>query len=236
MRWLAALTAVLLLSACTSDPPPEVDPPLPAPTSPPPWVTSTRPPEPTTRPLVLAYNARRPPIAVPKAVAEWVQQGIVDNWDQLGQPTAPLRVTDRSEHLGRLPMNTVAVVVADAVGPEVRVMEVDGVDPLRDPDGYPIQVQGPPHPPVTTRTVGAGPAGASGPIVVTHRGLRFGFLVVDATERDRSRADVRRLARRVDVVTVLPRATGPGRAPVLVATFWGDRLVTAELSSRAATR
>ena len=37
--------------------------------------------------------------------------------------------------------------------PGVRVIEVDGVDPLRDPDDYPIQVQGPAHPPITTLTV-----------------------------------------------------------------------------------
>ena len=39
-------------------------------------------------------------------------------------------------------MDTVAVVVADAVGPAVRVATVDGVDPLRDPAAYPIQVAG----------------------------------------------------------------------------------------------
>jgi len=50
-------------------------------------------------------------------------------------------------------MDTVAVVVADAVGPEVRAVRVDGVDPLRDPDDYPIQVAGPAHAPVTTLTV-----------------------------------------------------------------------------------
>jgi poly-gamma-glutamate capsule biosynthesis protein CapA/YwtB (metallophosphatase superfamily) len=155
MRWFAAVLVLpLLLGACTSHPESRPKPdPLPVPTSPPPWVTATPPPEPTTRPLAFAMNARRPPLDVPKAVAEWLQQGLVDNWDQLGQPSAPLRTTDRTDHLDHLPMNTVAIVVADAVGPGVRVIEVDGVDPLRDPDDYPIQVQGPPHAPVTTMTV-----------------------------------------------------------------------------------
>lgn len=148
------LVLPLLLGACTSHPESQPKPdPLPVPTSPPPWVTETPPPEPTTRPLVFAMNARRPPMAVPKAVAEWLQQGIVDNWDQLGQPSAPLRTTERTDRLDHLPMDTIAIVAADAVGPAVRVIDVDGVDPLRDPDDYPIQVAGPPHAPVTTMTV-----------------------------------------------------------------------------------
>jgi poly-gamma-glutamate capsule biosynthesis protein CapA/YwtB (metallophosphatase superfamily) len=155
MRRVAGLVAAaLLLAACTSDPESEPKPdPRPVPTSPPPWVTETPPAEPTTRPLVFAVNARRPPMSVPKAVAGWIRQGIVDNWDQLGQPSAPLRTTDRTDHLDHLPMDTIAIVVADAVGPAVRVLEVDGVDPLRDPDDYAIQVAGPPHAPVTTMTV-----------------------------------------------------------------------------------
>ena len=154
MRWVAGFLAGLLLPACTSAPAPRPDPPPPSPTpSPPPWVTEIRPPEPTTRPLVLAVNARRPPISLPEVVAVWVTQGRVDNWDQIGQPSAPLRVTRRTGRLDRLPMDTVAVVVADAVGPGVRVVEVDGVDPLRRPEDYPIQVQGPAPAPVTTLTV-----------------------------------------------------------------------------------
>jgi poly-gamma-glutamate capsule biosynthesis protein CapA/YwtB (metallophosphatase superfamily) len=121
--------------------------------SPPPWVTESRPPEPTTRPLVLAVNARRPPMRLPLAVAQWVRDGVVDDWAELGQPPGPLRTTERSDRLRHLPMDTIALVVADAVGPGVRVVEVDGVDPLRDPDDYPIQVIGPPHAPVTTVTV-----------------------------------------------------------------------------------
>ncbi|HYF74524.1 MAG TPA: CapA family protein [Nocardioides sp.] len=151
-RWAAGLLAMLLLPACTSDPPARPDPPLPS-TSDPPVVETSAPADPTTRPLVLAVNARRPPIRVPEEVARWLVDGKVDDWEQLGQPAGPLRVTERTGRLRHLPMDTVAVVVADAMGPAVRAITVDDVDPLRDPDAYPLQVAGPAHAPVTTLTV-----------------------------------------------------------------------------------
>lgn len=150
--WVAALAVAGVLGACTSDPVARPDPPLPSASEQPPAPT-TAPAEPTTRPLVLAVNARRPPIRVPESVARWVTEGKVDDWEQLGQPAGRLRVTERTDRLDRLPMDTVAVVVADAMGPAVRAIEVAGVDPLRDPDDYPIQVTGPAHAPVTTLTV-----------------------------------------------------------------------------------
>ncbi len=150
------LAAAALLGACTSDPVTRPDPPLPSasdrPSSPPPDET-TAPAEPTTRPLVLAVNARRPPIRVPEAVARWVTEGRVEDWEQLGQPAGPLRLVERTDRLDHLPMDAVAVVVADAMRPGVRAIEVGGVDPLRDPDAYPLQVAGPPHPPVTTVSI-----------------------------------------------------------------------------------
>lgn len=148
MKRVAALAVALLLTACTpADERPDPPPPGPAPTR------ATEAVEVTTRPLVLAMNARRPPIDVAEAVAEWVREGVVDNWRDLGQPAAPLRLVDRTDRLRHLPMNTVALVVADAMEPSVRAITVDGVDPLRDPDAYPLQVEGPAHPPVTTMTV-----------------------------------------------------------------------------------
>ena len=170
MRWVAGLLVVLLLPACTTDQP-KPDPPLPS-SSPPPWVTETLPPEPTTRPLVLAVNARRPPIRVAEAVARWVTEGKVDDWEDLGQPPGPLRLVQRTDRLDHLPMDAIAVVVADAMRPGVRAIEVGGVDPLRDPDAYPLQVAGPAHARVTTLTIvgdvmlGRGVAGrdALGPI------------------------------------------------------------------------
>jgi poly-gamma-glutamate capsule biosynthesis protein CapA/YwtB (metallophosphatase superfamily) len=152
MRWVAGLLVVLLLPACTADPP-RPDPPLPSVSAPTSSGDTAAPVVPTTRALVLAVNARRPPIRVPEAVARWVIEGRVDDWEQLGQPAAPLRLVERTDRLDHLPMDAVALVVADAMRPGVRAVEVDGVDPLRDPDAYPIQVAGPAHPPITTLTV-----------------------------------------------------------------------------------
>ncbi|MCW2796472.1 CapA family protein [Nocardioides sp.] len=156
-RWGGAAALLLVLvAACTSDPAPkpqEVEstaPDLPSGTE-----GSSDPAAPTTRPLVLAVNARRPPIDVTEALARRVARGEVDNWRELGEPAGPLTVTDRTDTLAHLPMDTVAAVVADAVTPAVRVVDVNGVDPLKDPQHYPVQVTGPaPRVPTTLTVVG----------------------------------------------------------------------------------
>ncbi|WP_243060533.1 CapA family protein [Nocardioides sp. SR21] len=162
MRALVLAVVVLLLCACTPDEDQDVAhvPPASAgatagqsdPPTPPAWQTGQPSAVLTKRPLVLATNPRRGPIDVPEAVARWVIDGTITNWRDLGQPAAPLTVDDRSP-ARNLPMNTIAVGVADGVGPGVRVVAVDGFDPLREPDRYPIQVQGPSHGQVTTMTV-----------------------------------------------------------------------------------
>lgn len=120
----------------------------------------------TTRPLVLAVNARRPPLELTEAQADRVMRGAVTDWRQLGEAGGPLLVSSRTDRLRHLPMDTVAITVADAVDPSVRVATVGGVDPIRDPAAYPLQVQGPGPRPVTTVTVvgdimlGRGVAGA----------------------------------------------------------------------------
>jgi poly-gamma-glutamate synthesis protein (capsule biosynthesis protein) len=146
----ATVLALALLTACTDD---DADPPK-ADSSPPPWVTETAPATPpTTRPLVFAVNARRPPLELTERQARRLERGEITDWRQLGQPAGRLRTTDRTDRLDHLPVDTVAVVVADAVGPAVQVATVGAVDPLRDPAAYPIQVEGPSPRPVTTLTV-----------------------------------------------------------------------------------
>lgn len=153
MRLLAGCAVVLALSGCTSDPAEEsVDRAFteaPAPTAPP----SATAPEPTTRPLAFAVNARRPPLALTLREARRLERGEITDWRQLGEPAGRLRTTDRTDDLAHLPMDTVAVVVADAATPAVRLATVGGVDPLREPAAYPVQVQGPPPGEVTTLTV-----------------------------------------------------------------------------------
>ena len=140
--------AAALATGCTSDRPSSE----PRPEATRPAATATPPVEVTTRPLVLAVNARRPPLDVSQRLFERVRRGDVTDWSALGQPRMRLRVTE-SGPVRSLAMDTVAVVVGDAVGPGVRVVSVDGVDPIRDPDAYPVQVQGPAPAPVTTLTV-----------------------------------------------------------------------------------
>jgi len=76
----------------------------------------------------------------------------VTDWQALGQPAGPLRVM-RGGGLGSLRPDTVAVVPARRVGPEVRTVEVGGIHPLRDPAEYPLQVAGPEPADVTTVTL-----------------------------------------------------------------------------------
>lgn len=156
--WGMAALLVLLAPACASDPaaePREIESRSPgyAGNLEPTESASTDPETTTTRPLVLAINARRPPIEVSEALARRVADGRVDNWRALGEPAGPLTVTDRTDALTALPLDTIAVVVADAVGPAVRVIDVAGVDPLKDPAAYALQVVGPAPLPVTTMTV-----------------------------------------------------------------------------------
>lgn len=119
------------------------------PTGPPPWVDPS-----ATQPLVLAVNARRPPIDVAPGLARRIVRGRVDDWAALGQQGGRLSVTRRTADLRSLPMHVLAVVPAAAVGPGVRAVDVGGVDPLRMPGRYPITTAAPAPPPeVTTLTV-----------------------------------------------------------------------------------
>lgn len=158
---LAGLAGLLALAGCTGSPSGTPSSPTPSEQSgsAAPTASATAPPtteptsEPTTRPLVLAVNARRPPLERTLRQARRIERGAITRWARLDQPGGRLRTTDRTDRLDRLPLDTVAIVAADAVGPAVRVATVAGVDPLRNPSAYPLQVAGPEPPPVTTLTV-----------------------------------------------------------------------------------
>jgi poly-gamma-glutamate capsule biosynthesis protein CapA/YwtB (metallophosphatase superfamily) len=152
MRLVVGCALLLALAGCTDDP--RSAPPDRAFTDGPEAVVpSATPPAPTTRPLAFAVNVRRPPLALTEGQARRLERGEITSWRELGQPAGRLRTTQLTDDLRHLPMDTVAVVVADAANPAVRLATVDDVDPLRDPAAYPIQVQGPAPVQVTTVTI-----------------------------------------------------------------------------------
>jgi poly-gamma-glutamate capsule biosynthesis protein CapA/YwtB (metallophosphatase superfamily) len=151
---VAAALLALVSAACTTSPPP--GPALDAETGSSPSSTPSRPTaaDVVDQPLVLAVNPRLPPIDVPLRVARRIVRGEVTDWSELGRPAGPLLVTRRVHSLATLAPGTLAVVPASAVGPEVRAVDVGGVDPLREPSRYPLRTaaaQAPPRP--TTLTV-----------------------------------------------------------------------------------
>jgi hypothetical protein len=134
--------------------------------------------EPRTQPLVLVTHATRPPLDVFEEAALGIIRGDVHSWAELGLPGVPgagpepgsgptrLRVvsapgTPTPERL-ELPSaraavravvhdrDTVAVVPASVVGAEVRPMRVNGSDPMREPEKYPLRTRLP-------RGAGSGP-------------------------------------------------------------------------------
>jgi poly-gamma-glutamate synthesis protein (capsule biosynthesis protein) len=117
-------------------------------------------------------HAALPPLDVTAAQAEAILTGRVSDWSALGATARPLRVVAglsvaaasgvdravsdvdaaRSVETDR---DVIAAVPATVVGPTMRVITVDGVDPLVDPTGYPLRTRGstPPEP-VTLTIVG----------------------------------------------------------------------------------
>ena len=153
------LAGVLALAACTTTPqaadPPAANP-QPAPSSSAPSPASSSPPAPQPRsdePLVIAVNARRPPADLTPRQAGLLLDGGITRWRQLGMPGGRLTVTRDPADLVGLAPDTVAVVRASEVGPQVAVLSVAGVDPLRSPDDYVLRAAGPEPGPVTTLTV-----------------------------------------------------------------------------------
>lgn len=119
-------------------------------------------------PIVLAVHATRPPLDLPLDVAQRLVAGKVTDWAELGAPAQPLRsiaspavdapaqmsVASAADAIGAVHQDTgmVAVVEATSVGPTVRVLSVDGVDPLRAPEAYRLKIAGDPPASVVTMT------------------------------------------------------------------------------------
>jgi poly-gamma-glutamate capsule biosynthesis protein CapA/YwtB (metallophosphatase superfamily) len=115
----------------------------------------------STVPLVLVTHATVDPPQLDAATARRVLSGSVTNWRSLGKADAPLRFVAGPSassliHAGarRAASDAVAIraveddpgaiaaVAATSVRPTVQALSVDGIDPLRDPNAYPLAVPG----------------------------------------------------------------------------------------------
>lgn len=117
----------------------------------------------TTTPVVFAVHHSRGDIALPRDRARALQTGEL-SWADLGQPGGGLRVLDAintrilpEDALRQVTQDrdTLAVLPATVIDERVRVVAVDGVHPLREPEAYPLRMpaaQSSP-PAITTVTV-----------------------------------------------------------------------------------
>ena len=128
-----------------------------------------------TEPLVLAVDVHSGEIDVSARMARRIVGGQVADWSALGQAPGALTVKRGPRALAaaeRSP-DVIAVVPASSVGPTVRALSVDGIDPLRHPVRYPLRTPTTTPPPVVSvvtvvgdimlgRGVGAASAGDPG--------------------------------------------------------------------------
>lgn len=136
--------------ACTSSSPPTPDPSQ-TPRSPAPSVTlsTAAPPKPQLPevPLVFAVHHTRLIADVDLGRARRLLSQGATQWD-LGQPGSRLRVVDAREgkpdaalDVVRGSTNVLAIVPATAVDATVQVLTVGGINPLREPDRYPLKIR-----------------------------------------------------------------------------------------------
>lgn len=158
---VAGLALTLLLTGCAAYPTPVPSPASAGPTTSPGTTASATPTPGPTVPLVLAVRHSREVSDVPLAVARALVADRAGNWADLGQPGAEISVVgadvnaaDALERVTGDP-DALALIPADAVDERVRVLTVDGIDPLRDPAGYALRTAAANavHPTVTTVTV-----------------------------------------------------------------------------------
>lgn len=157
MRYSAlVLAGVLAVAGCSAQTPRATDEapsPVATVTAPATRTPSPRPePEPSptpapTVPLALATHHTRTPTDVPLAVAEALVESGAGAWSDLGQSGEQVVIVDgRSDPATALTQvvedpDALAVVPVAAVDERVRVLTVDGVHPLLDPDAYPLTVE-----------------------------------------------------------------------------------------------
>jgi poly-gamma-glutamate capsule biosynthesis protein CapA/YwtB (metallophosphatase superfamily) len=97
--------------------------------------------------VALVTHPSRGPIDIDLPTAHRVIDRAITNWRSVGQPPGPLTFRDEgsARQLIRAVANdpsAVALVPVRRIDPRVRAMAVDGVDPLTDPGGFPLQAEG----------------------------------------------------------------------------------------------
>jgi len=154
VRRVVAGGLLAALVACSSDA--SDGEPATAPTSPPPSPSSGQSSEAglpqATQPLVLVAHHTRGELRMSAGLARRIERGRVASWRPVDGSGDPLRLVPS---LGEVThdRNAVAVLGAARVRPWVRAVVVGGVDPLRDPDRYPLRTGGPAPGAVTTVTL-----------------------------------------------------------------------------------
>jgi poly-gamma-glutamate synthesis protein (capsule biosynthesis protein) len=164
LRWLVVAVVAAGLAGCSGG---EGDPDPPAsPTasdsasdgasdgaSPTPTVEPTESDE--TEPLALATHIARGRLQLDAGTARKLVAGRLVTWRALDGTPDPLRVLRRDRLPRQVHLDTVVVVPASAVQPTVAVATVAGIDPLRRPAAYPLQVPGvAPAEPTVLRVLG----------------------------------------------------------------------------------
>nr|MBA2772836.1 CapA family protein [Nocardioidaceae bacterium] len=161
---MAAMSLLSLLVGCTSSPEPAAGSRRPATSQP---ATSTSPhvppgettePPTYTQPLVLAVHRSRGDLDVSERLARSIAKGAPTSWAQLaaGPGRADVRRGAGSLRAATRDSAVIAVVTASRVTPLVSTVSVDGVDPLRSPEAYPLTTSTPnePAPPAEVTVVG----------------------------------------------------------------------------------
>jgi poly-gamma-glutamate capsule biosynthesis protein CapA/YwtB (metallophosphatase superfamily) len=121
-----------------------------------PTASPTATPAAFTQPLAFAFDIHRPALDLTTAQAGAIVAGKPITWAALGQRGGPVRVRQGAGQLSAAERDPQALVVvpANALRPTVQVASVAGVDPLRDPQHYPLTAPATTaQPRVTTVTV-----------------------------------------------------------------------------------
>jgi poly-gamma-glutamate capsule biosynthesis protein CapA/YwtB (metallophosphatase superfamily) len=157
--WLAAVAVLVAVAACS----PSAEQAGPRPSN----SSRTTSPSPTgsdrtataaafTQPLAFAFDIHRPALDLTTEQARAIVARKPITWAALGQRGGPVRVRQGAGQLSAAERDPQALVVvpANALRPTVQVAHVAGVDPLRDPQRYPLRAPAATAPQrVTTVTV-----------------------------------------------------------------------------------